>query len=282
MIPKSPAAAANGQYILIERETYDAVGGHAAVAGNFLEDLAMARVVKQSGRKIFFRFGGDAVRTRMYRGFAQLREGWTRSLVPLFPSPARLAALRALEFVLIIAGFTISLVIALRGGWQPAIAAGILGVILYALFSPASAGRTSPGTQVSWLCSASLCSHIYCCARPGCTRPVVCPGRAARILMRGVCWQLAADNWLLILMVYLTRKAEFSASHYYHNPGSSRRRRTASSSANAIIPTATAITTPLKSRSKARSIRAPASSSISSNSKKSCTAKSSMPWTTVF
>jgi glycosyltransferase involved in cell wall biosynthesis len=132
--PKSPAAAANGQYILIKRETYDAVGGHAAVAAKLLEDLALARAVKRSSRKIFFRFGGDAVRTRMYRNFGQLRDGWTRSLVPLFPSPARLAVLRALEFVLIIAGFTISLVTALRGSWQPAIAAGILGVILYALF----------------------------------------------------------------------------------------------------------------------------------------------------
>ena len=30
--PKSPAAAANGQYLLIRRDAYDAVGGHAAVA----------------------------------------------------------------------------------------------------------------------------------------------------------------------------------------------------------------------------------------------------------
>ncbi len=30
--PKSPVAAANGQYLLIRREAYDAVGGHAAVA----------------------------------------------------------------------------------------------------------------------------------------------------------------------------------------------------------------------------------------------------------
>jgi len=68
--PNSPAAAANGQYILITREAYDAVGGHAALAGNLLEDVALARAVKRSGRKIFFRYGGDAVRTRMYRSFS--------------------------------------------------------------------------------------------------------------------------------------------------------------------------------------------------------------------
>src|SRR6267154_3957442 len=100
--PKSPAAAANGQYILITREAYNAVGGHAAIGASLLEDVALARAVKQSGRKIFFRYGGDAVRTRMYRSFAQLREGWTKNLALLFPSSTRLAGLRSIEFVLIV------------------------------------------------------------------------------------------------------------------------------------------------------------------------------------
>ena len=130
----SPAAAANGQYMLIAREAYDAVGGHAAIAANLLEDVALARAIKQSGRKIFFRFGGDAVRTRMYRSFAQLREGWTKNLALLFPAPARLAALRAIEFILIVASFAVSITTALRGHFQSAAAAGTLCVILYALF----------------------------------------------------------------------------------------------------------------------------------------------------
>jgi glycosyltransferase involved in cell wall biosynthesis len=132
--PSSSAAAANGQYILIAREAYTAVGGHAAIAGNLLEDVALARAVKRSGRKIFFRYGGDAVRTRMYRTFAQLREGWTKNLALLFPSPARLAATRTLEFILIVASLAISLINALRGHRRPAIAAAILCVILYTLF----------------------------------------------------------------------------------------------------------------------------------------------------
>ena len=105
--PISPAAAANGQYILITRDAYDAIGGHAAVAGSLLEDVDLARAVKHSGRKIFFRFGGDAVRTRMYRTFPQLREGWTKNLAILFPSPARLAGWRLLEFALLVASLTL-------------------------------------------------------------------------------------------------------------------------------------------------------------------------------
>lgn len=89
--PNSPEAAANGQYLLIRREVYDAVGGHAAVASNILEDVALAQAVKASGYKIRFRYAADAVRTRMYRNFRQLREGWTKNLALLFPNPGRLA-----------------------------------------------------------------------------------------------------------------------------------------------------------------------------------------------
>ena len=132
--PNSSAAAANGQYILVTREAYSAVGGHAAIAGNLLEDVALARAVKRSGRKIFFRFAADAVRTRMYRTFAQLREGWTKNLALLFPHPLRLAALRALEFILIVASLAIAVADALRGHLHSAIAAATLCVMLYALF----------------------------------------------------------------------------------------------------------------------------------------------------
>jgi glycosyltransferase involved in cell wall biosynthesis len=89
--PNSPEAAANGQYILVRREAYDAVGGHAAVAGEILEDVALARRFKAAGKKIRFRYAAEAVRTRMYRNWAQLRDGWTKNLALLFPHPVRLA-----------------------------------------------------------------------------------------------------------------------------------------------------------------------------------------------
>ncbi len=132
--PKSPAAAANGQYILITREAYNAVGGHAAIGASLLEDVALARAVKQSGRKIFFRYGGDAVRTRMYRSFAQLREGWTKNLALLFLSSTRLAALRAIEFVLIVSSLAVAVTSVLRGHRQSAAITAFLCLIVYTLF----------------------------------------------------------------------------------------------------------------------------------------------------
>ncbi len=102
--PRSSSAAANGQYLLISREAYDAVGGHAAVAASLLEDVALARAVKASGRRIFFRFGGDVVRTRMYSTLSQLKEGWTKNLALLFANPGWLAFRRLVEFVADLAG----------------------------------------------------------------------------------------------------------------------------------------------------------------------------------
>jgi glycosyltransferase involved in cell wall biosynthesis len=96
--PASPIAAANGQYVLVQREAYEALGGHAAVAESLLEDVALARAFKSSGRKIRFRYAADAVRTRMYRNFSQLREGWTKNLALLFPNPGRLALRILLEW----------------------------------------------------------------------------------------------------------------------------------------------------------------------------------------
>ncbi len=99
--PASPVAAANGQYLLITREAYDVIGGHAAVSHTLLEDVALAQAVKRSGRKIRFRFGGDVVRTRMYRTWPDLRDGWTKNLALLFPEASGLAKKRAAEFALL-------------------------------------------------------------------------------------------------------------------------------------------------------------------------------------
>lgn len=132
--PKSLAAAANGQYILIAREAYDAIGGHATVHNSLLEDVALAKAVKVSGRNIFFRFGGDAVRTRMYRSFSQLCEGWTKNLSLLFPAPLRLALLRLTEFVLIAGGGAAAIAALLHSHVSPAVAAAILALSIYGFF----------------------------------------------------------------------------------------------------------------------------------------------------
>lgn len=85
--PNSPEAAANGQYFLIRRSAYASIGGHTAVAGEILEDVALARRAKQAGYRIYFASGAGIVRTRMYRSFCAMWEGWTKNLHALMGWP---------------------------------------------------------------------------------------------------------------------------------------------------------------------------------------------------
>ncbi|MGA7916816.1 MAG: glycosyltransferase [Candidatus Acidiferrales bacterium] len=81
--PARPEAAANGQFLLVLRDAYERVGGHAAISGEILEDVALARRMKQSGYAIYFTAPMGIVRTRMYRSFAAMWQGWTKNLYPL-------------------------------------------------------------------------------------------------------------------------------------------------------------------------------------------------------
>src|SRR5436309_9302159 len=81
--PKSHAAAANGQFLMIRREVYDAIGGHAGVAGEVLEDVAIAMRVKAAGHRIWFASGKGIVRVRMYRSFDAMWQGWKKNLYRL-------------------------------------------------------------------------------------------------------------------------------------------------------------------------------------------------------
>jgi glycosyltransferase involved in cell wall biosynthesis len=131
--PTSPIAAANGQYLLISREAYDAVGGHTKIAGDLLEDVAIARLVKFSGRKIFFRYGGDAVRTRMYRSWSQMKEGWTKNLALLFARPRALAIMRSAEFALIYGNFVAGIVALLMKQFEVASITFLFALLVAAL-----------------------------------------------------------------------------------------------------------------------------------------------------
>jgi len=100
--PKTETAAANGQYILVERAAYDKVGGHKAIAGEVLEDVALARMFKQNGLKVIFRYAPEQVRTQMYRTNRAMIEGWTKNLALLFPHPIWLLLMRKLDLLLIV------------------------------------------------------------------------------------------------------------------------------------------------------------------------------------
>ena len=123
--PESAAAAANGQYLLIRREAYDAIGGHAAVSGEVLEDVALARLAKAAGIKLFFAPGAEVARVRMYSNFRAMWEGWTKNLIPLLRTPGQ-GVTRELFSVMPWIPFLCFLGISLNIGF------GVLGIFLLA------------------------------------------------------------------------------------------------------------------------------------------------------
>lgn len=78
--PRWRDAIANGQYILVTRDRYEALGRHAAVRGEVVEDLRMAQELVRTGGRLTIRGAQDAFSTRMYTSLADVVNGWTKNL----------------------------------------------------------------------------------------------------------------------------------------------------------------------------------------------------------
>jgi chlorobactene glucosyltransferase len=79
--PKSKVAIANGQYLLIRREVYDAVGGVERVKDQIAEDLEFGKAVKGDGYRLLMADGSHLMTVRMYTNFAEVWEGWSKNVV---------------------------------------------------------------------------------------------------------------------------------------------------------------------------------------------------------
>jgi chlorobactene glucosyltransferase len=132
---------ANGQFIFMKREDYEAIGTHEAVRHAVAEDLELAQVVHASGRRVWFGFALSLMETRMYHGLAHMIEGWSKNIYvggrQSFPDePVR----RALVPFALVAAITfwlvppLVLVAALAGCWPGMLAPSLLATALSAAF----------------------------------------------------------------------------------------------------------------------------------------------------
>jgi chlorobactene glucosyltransferase len=82
--PKNPVALANGQFLLIRKEAYDKVGGSESVKMDVVEDVELAKKIRQAGYFVQFLNGTNLYSTRMYSNLNEIKTGWTRILTHLF------------------------------------------------------------------------------------------------------------------------------------------------------------------------------------------------------
>lgn len=99
--PAQRIAAANGQFLLVEREAYRRLGGHASISQKVLEDVELAFMAKRRRIGLRFRYADDALSARMYRTTGAMIEGWTKNLALLFNNTLATAVWRALDFLLL-------------------------------------------------------------------------------------------------------------------------------------------------------------------------------------
>ena len=100
--PNQRVAAANGQFLLVEREAYRRLGGHPSVANRVLEDVELAFLAKRRKVGLRFRYAPDALSTRMYRTTGAMVEGWTKNLALLFNNALATAVWKLLDILLLV------------------------------------------------------------------------------------------------------------------------------------------------------------------------------------
>jgi chlorobactene glucosyltransferase len=78
--PNRKDAIANGQFIMVKRSVYNAIGGHESVKNSIVEDKAISEQVKWNGHRLIVADGMKMAKTRMYTSLPEMWEGWTKNI----------------------------------------------------------------------------------------------------------------------------------------------------------------------------------------------------------
>jgi len=111
--PARKTAFANGQFLLLRRDAYQAVGTYESFKDSIIEDMDLARRIKSMGRRLIVAPSHGLLAVRMYTSLKDLRRGWIRIFLGCFPSMVRLLLT---VFVLLLRGMTLTVTTAL--GWS--------------------------------------------------------------------------------------------------------------------------------------------------------------------
>jgi chlorobactene glucosyltransferase len=79
-------AAGGGAGNLVRRSVYHAVGGHSSLKGSVIDDVRLALVVKSAGFRCRAFRAEDRISVRMYRGFREVWDGFTKNVAYAFRS----------------------------------------------------------------------------------------------------------------------------------------------------------------------------------------------------
>lgn len=128
---------ANGQFIVIRRTAYEQIGGHEAVRGELLEDIALGKRAKRHGFQLCLALAPDLYTTRMYSDFGRFFRGWSRILLNgLDKSPTRLAVFMGFGLIMSLYPTALTLFCVVDLLWSPGYATAIIflvSMLVYAI-----------------------------------------------------------------------------------------------------------------------------------------------------
>jgi cellulose synthase/poly-beta-1,6-N-acetylglucosamine synthase-like glycosyltransferase len=73
--------AANGQLMLWKKSTYQKIGGHFSVKDQVVEDIELAKKIKQNKEKVLTLLGGNYIFCRMYNSFFESINGFSKKFL---------------------------------------------------------------------------------------------------------------------------------------------------------------------------------------------------------
>jgi len=123
---------ANGQYIMIRREAYDAIGGHAAIRKDIMEDSAIGRKALAQGLEVINAEGGGYLEVKPYSRFGEDWEAHQRFGAGLVPSLGVLAGVCVVALAYYVGPFALLGFALATGGGVLALAAGGICALVYA------------------------------------------------------------------------------------------------------------------------------------------------------
>ena len=105
-------SAANGQFMLFQRDTYRELEPHCQFRKSHAEDIEIARYLKRLRRRVSCLTGVNGIRCRMYHSLSEAVEGFSKNVTYFFGNSSEAAILYWLVTTL---GFIVFLI---AGRWE--------------------------------------------------------------------------------------------------------------------------------------------------------------------
>lgn len=141
------AAAGAGAGMLLRSTAYRAAGGHEAIRASVIDDMGLAIRVRRSGGRCRMAMADNLMRLRMYRGFREVFDGFTKNLAFVFEG--RMSAFLLLSTLFTFVAWTLPAVVLVAAAAGAPVPRAVVGVSVFA-YGLTAATRAAMGLYLGY------------------------------------------------------------------------------------------------------------------------------------